>query len=191
MTTNSDAKTEVMKPDLKRKKDDDDDVRQLDPNTMITLTVRDPRNAGKSPASRWGRVVFNADGEADLKVPLKDVVHVHSFGWLSVEDQEKYLGLEEAQPPTAAEAVKDAEIAAVRGASARLAAKNAELEEKLDTMEARHAKERKEYQDGMGREIEGLRKQLKDQEHASATEISALKSAIKSAQKSAPKAETK
>jgi len=155
---------------------------EMDPDTVVTLEIMDRRNAGKTPSSRWGKVKFDDDGVATIKVPLKDIIHVHSFGWLSVEDQEKYLALEEAQPATAAETKANSDLTAVRGANARLAQKNAELEEKLEQMATEFRAQYTAYQDGMAKEAEALRRKCKELEH-SLSVVSAERDALKAKKK--------
>lgn len=142
---------------------ENESIENMDPNTPIELVICDRRNANKEPGTRWGRIKFDADGLATIKVPLKDVQTVHSLGWLSVEDQEKYLGLSqtaEIVASTSEVAELQAQLSATTNANSRLASRNAELEAKLDEVLFKAQSEFKAYQEKINSEMEQLAKDL-------------------------------
>ncbi len=137
----------------------------MDPNTIVSVTIKDRLNAGKEPGSRWGRIKFDSDGVAEVKVPLKDVVKLHELRWLSVEDQEKYLGIsQEAAAVITATTSEVAELQsqldATKNANTRLASKNAELEAKLDEILAKYQKEYAAYQKDVDEKMQAFRADL-------------------------------
>lgn len=167
------TQSQTQPPAMTRPNDDDeteidvdDDVDDLDPDSIVTLNIMDRHNAGRKPSTRWGRVQFNEIGEATIKVPVRDVHLVHNLKWLSEDDQKRYLHLEEAQPATPAENASNAELEAVRGANTRLAQRNAELEEKLDSQAKEFKTQFKAYQEGTQKEIEVHKAKRKEAEDA-------------------------
>lgn len=121
--------------------DNDDDDVPTNPNALVDIEVHNIANAGKSPSSRWGVVKFDAEGYATIRLPLKDVHQLHHMGWLNEDDQQRYLGLEAAQPPSVNTQAIDAEMESLKGANIRLAMRNAELEAKNDYDSKQHAAE--------------------------------------------------
>lgn len=149
------------------KKDDQDTETKnetpLDPNMPVELTIQDRLNAGKEPSTRWGRIKFDAEGFATVKVPLKDVTIINSLGWLSKEDQEEYIGIsQEAQIVATTSDVSEiqARLDATSNANTRLASRNAELEAKLDEMQTKMRKEFETYQAKVDEQMTELQKQL-------------------------------
>lgn len=115
------------------------DTASMDPTEEITLRVHSLNNAGAKVKSRFGAVEFDKDGNADMTVRLCDVPLVDSLGWLSAADRE-HFGL--AAAAAVAQVNTDgliSELAAQKEVSARLAAKNAELEASCDMMKTQLA----------------------------------------------------
>lgn len=88
-TATKETKAEALPPPPKSRKP----VDELGPEDKVVLQLSDLRNAGKTVKSRFGKIAFDEKGLADLTVQVKDVSMIQSLGWLSKEDQEKYLGI--------------------------------------------------------------------------------------------------
>lgn len=123
-----------------------DDVTKMDPDSKVKVKIHDSGNAGKSPITRFGRVMFDEHGDGEITVALKDVGILHSWGWLSVEDQETYLGLEAAQPQAIDVNVHNAELDAVKAANTKLAQRNADLEARLEGAQTQFETQFQAYQ---------------------------------------------
>jgi len=143
------------------------DQAPMDPNTIIVLDIVDRANAGRNPSTRWGRTQFDDAGRATIKVPLKDVTTVHSLRWLSVDDQEKYLGIsqEAAIVATTSEVAElQNQLDATKNACTRLAQTNATLEVRMDEMLSKYQKEYSAYQDMIKAQLEDMQRQIHDRD---------------------------
>lgn len=149
------AKTTTIAPPVEAKLNDD--AAAQDPNTLVELQIQDRRSSGQAVGTRWGKVQFDENGAATIKVPLRDVLKIHELKWLSVDDQAKYLGLEELQPPTPLEVKAGAELEAARAAGTKLAMRNAELEAQIELKAAEYAAKLKTSQDDANAELDKLR----------------------------------
>lgn len=136
----------IVEENTETEQETEQDFTQLDPNTVINVTVVCQQNAGKDVGTRWGRTKFETDGTAKMNVRLADLYLLNQLKWLSQADQEKYLGLEEAAPPSAVEGKNDAELEAVKAANVRMAMRCADLEAKIDQQDARFNKAYSELQ---------------------------------------------
>jgi hypothetical protein len=113
---------------------DTTDIANLDPNTVVTVPVFCPANAGKKVPSRFGAVVFDGDGNGEVKLPLHQLRKLDELQWMTPETREKYLGiaLPEEEAPIVAEARHlTGELEATKQANIVLATKNADLEARL------------------------------------------------------------
>lgn len=171
--TRAESKSDKLEVDMDPSSDGSADYTKMDPNTIVEIVVHDAHNAGKTPGTRFGRIPFDAEGNAKLKIALKDLVILNSWGWLSQEDQEKYLGLEAAQPQVIDEAQHNAELDAVRAANTKLAQRNADLEARLEDAEARFRKEFTAFQAATTAQIEELKKTAETQIFKLSTEFEA------------------
>jgi len=158
-----------------------DDVKTMDPNTMIKLNVVSKDNAGRAPSTRWGKVSFDENGEGTVEMPLKDIALFSQLKWLRPEDMEKYLGIsQQAAAVVTTEQASDLQqqLDATKSANVRLATKNAELEAKLDEILARYQKEFKGYEEKVMADMQSIREDLdkaNDRMNAVAAENDALK----------------
>jgi len=154
---------------------------EMNPDSMVEVSVHCAQNAGKEPNSRWGRLKFDDEGNALVKLPVKDVGKLNDMGWLSEEDKEKYLGMEPASAPMEAEAAAlMSENDSLRAANTKLASKVAELEAAGETMS-------KKFDDAWSKEQERFSSLMKAKDE----ECDGLKRALDGAQKSLAEANAK